>query len=474
MSNSIQDERNEADPGAQALHLARRASRYWKEALALLLVGAAITAFFVVRARQVYRSEAVVLYRQVGRQAYGDVESSRRVGSRLEDMLKARERLAKLVQELDLYPEIGNPEEAVAEMLKVVGFRARDGSTFVVSFDGRDPKAVQETTRRLADTLIEDTRRLRSDEANVTQKLLNDELTGLREELKRKEEALEAFLKANPDLAPMDPLAPMMMGGEGDVEQLQQQLAQLQAQQAAAASAGTGATVSAGPSPELVAAVRRAELEQEQAAQALASMRASFTEVHPSVVAAQQRVREAEQRLKEAQRVLATSQPAGRAAAARGADPAIAAAIAEVQGRISRARRAQGYSKGASARQAKLLPLEVKRQSLQRDVEEVRERLRKYEDQQFTASVVAKMESSGEAGTLSVLSPAYLPAVPVVDTKKKVAIIGLAAALFLAVLLAVIRALSDDRIFERTDIVQMTSSPVLVVVPRARVRRDHG
>jgi uncharacterized protein involved in exopolysaccharide biosynthesis len=172
--------------------------------------------------------------------------------------------------------------------------------------------------------------------------------------------------------------------------------------------------------------------------------------------------------------VLSSQAASARRSANSGESSAVERQINDLEKRLARATAMQLNPGVPSSRQAKLLPLQVQQQSLQRDLEEARERLNEIEQKRLQASVAASLESSADVGLLSVLDPAYLPAAPVTDLKKKLAMLGLAAAMFLAIGFALMRAMTDDHIFDRSDILQMTSHPVLVVVPRGRAGRARG
>jgi uncharacterized protein involved in exopolysaccharide biosynthesis len=460
--------------GAQAFLLARRALRYWKGAVLVGLVGLGATFGLMKLVKETYRSQTVLQYRTVGRHAYADVESSRRLGSRLDDMLRSRERLARIREELSLFPELGRTDRAVEEILKNIGFRAREGSTFVISYDGKDPVTVQQTARRLAETLIEDNRRQRSEEGDAVRRFLETQRADIQAEVARKETALQDFLRKHPQLAALDPLGGFV--DDAQIAEWETQLNDVKARLSVARPAGAAPVAGAGPSPELLGSLQQAEQEAAQARKDLSDKRLFLTEAHPDVAAAAERLRQAEARRASARTAVEALQ--GKAGVgpvvALGIDDPLYRAQSELQSRISQARRARAAAGRTAAERAKLLPLEVQRQSLQRDLDEARLRLGQIEEKRFQVSVAANIEASGETGALAVLDPANLPVQPTTSTRKKVALLGFALSAFLALLVAALRALTDDRIFDRVDIMSMTSRPVLVVVPRRQLGEHRG
>ena len=127
------DREVEIRPMSSAKYLARRAARHYGLFLVALAAGLVGTAALVRYTNQVYRSESVILYRSSRAGAADASDSSRRVASRLQDMLMSHERMNRVIQELSLYPKVKNRDEAADEMRKKIGFKARDGNTFLIT-----------------------------------------------------------------------------------------------------------------------------------------------------------------------------------------------------------------------------------------------------------------------------------------------------------------------------------------------------
>jgi uncharacterized protein involved in exopolysaccharide biosynthesis len=447
--------------GPSTTHLARRALRHAPLALMVLAACLGLLVLVLARTSQIYRSEVVLLYRPTARPegGGGDADSSRRIGARLQDMLLARERLRRIADERHLYPRIANREEAVDEMRRRVLFHARDGATFQITFDGATPAEAQAVTARLAQTLIDDHARQRTQEATETRKLLEAESARVAEDVKTREAELGRFLQAHPELADSAPPA----GDDGRASDLQRDLERLREGNARGAGGGEGSAAA------LLAAVQRAETDLEQAQRDLAAKSERLTEAHPDVRAARARVQQAEAAFAHARDGLVEEQASARsgAEAARRAANGEASARADALARQLETLRRRPVARAGGRRS---LRAEIELGSLRRELDRARERLAGLEQKQFEASLQAKLESSEETGSLALLDPASRPGLPAVDVRKKVGIAGLALSLLLAAGVAVLRARTDDRIYDRDDAEWLGGRPVLAVVPGRRRR----
>jgi capsular polysaccharide biosynthesis protein len=68
-----------------------------------------------------------------------------------------------------------------------------------------------------------------------------------------------------------------------------------------------------------------------------------------------------------------------------------------------------------------------------------------------------------------VLDPAFVPTRPEKPGKALIVVLAAGASMVLALIVAVLRALLDDRIYEEIDLARV--APVLAVVPRPEKRR---
>lgn len=487
----------------RVLALVRRSLSFWKRGLIVFIVGALIVVPIVLTRPRDYKSETVILYHETiysvdltGDQ--GGNEGARRVGARLRELLLSRASLEPIINDMHLYQDKiihGELIGAVEEMRKHITFRARDGDTFEISFVGPTPEQAQEVTRRLGECIVKEADARRVDSAKTLKEFLNSESTRNQAELKKKESELGGFVTAHPEFTPRLQNAvpqavattPLPAGGSR-APSVDPTLASLEARaaridrQLRAASGQPQPPRPAEPifqpppdSPELVAA-----------RQDLADKSHRFTEKHPDVIAAKNRLRAAEQ----AQ--AATVQAARETWAARHPmlppdDPppknasdeaALRKELTTLQYQISarHAELAKAAARAADAGGAApvIVPnasveLELGFTRLQREVNELRDRQQKIDERLFRASITASSVTNDRNVQVSVLDPAYLPVRP--SSKPRTTL--LAALLGIVIVLAtasmVVSAVLDDRIYERVDVEKLDVLPVIAVIPRMRL-----
>jgi uncharacterized protein involved in exopolysaccharide biosynthesis len=437
-----------------ALYLARRAARHYGLVLIVLAAGLVATAAIVRYTDQVFRSESVILYRSSRAGATDSSDTSRRVATRLQDMLMSRERIHRVMKDLSLYPEKKNRDEAADEMHKKIGFRARDGSTFLVWFDAPTPVMAQAVVSKLATSLIEDNTRLRVTEAEETRRFLDQERGRLGQEVKAKEAALTSFLRTHPDALGARSGGPA--GPPPGLEQLQREMEQLRA------GGGSSGAVDR-PDPDAMAMVRRAETDYAAALRDLDDKQHRLTDAHPDLIAARGKAKQAETQLQRVREAAGLARPA---AASKGPEaPDNSAQLAAMQRELARLSRPRPA--GAPRLTKQQLEASVMFESLRRDLEQTRARLAGLEDKQFQAGLAAKIETNSEIGQLAILDPATRPGLPFANVRKKVAAAGVMVSLLLALVAAGLRARNDDRIHDRADAEWLGGKPVLVLLPPA-------
>lgn len=434
------DRESEIRPMSSARYLVRRAARHYGLFLVVLATGLVGTAAVVRYTDQIYRSESVILYRSSRAGAGDSSDSSRRVASRLQDMLMSRERIGRVIKDLSLYPRLKNRDEAADEMRKKIGFKARDGNTFLVTYDAESPAVAQAAVARLSSTLIEDNARLQGKEAEDTRRFLDHERQRLGLEVKAKEAAMTAFLRNHPDA-----LGRIEGGGApAGMDELQREMERLR-----------GAPSDGRPDPDAIAGVRRAETDFDAAQRDYNDKSQRLTVQHPDMIIARSKIKQAEANLQQAREAAGLTRPPQ---AKEGGDGQVQALERE----MARMRRRASAGSRPSRQQ---LEVSVLFESMRHDLEQARGRLAGLEDKQFQAGMAAKLETDSEIGQLAVLDPASRPGLPLVDVRKKVAIAGIFLALVLAAAAAVLRARGDDRIHDSDDAEWLAGKPVLVLLP---------
>ncbi|HXK18718.1 MAG TPA: hypothetical protein VNG33_12995 [Polyangiaceae bacterium] len=481
-----------ADPSVReqlqgASEFLRRALRHFRAVLVTVLVGGVALAVFLELHQPKFRSETVILYVEKGNKA-DDTESSdaeRAVTTRLRELLFARPSLEHVVTQFGLYPELHRSYgmvDAAEELKKHVQFRAPGGDTFSIAFEGNAAAQAQGVTAELARLVIDGDATLRRSQAKVALDFLVGERQTRELELRAAEEKLAGFMAKHPRFA-LD-ATPLANG------------AAIRASMGAAAGAAPGAPKAwplggssaapasrpASPVPIAAASAGNQNGDEARARAALAAARETLTErlvhytpAHPDVRAAEADVQRAQQRL------AAISGGGGAAAPAAPADSAaMVTAPAEpapparpawvTLPRPAAAAAAAAAASGADNAQT-LVELETQWLQLTRAVSEARQRLDQIEEQLFRADVEVSSETGGHGVQVSVIDPAFLPERPLPPGPLTLGLLFAGGSLVLGVLLALILAAFDQRIFTARDANAIL--PVLASVPKDSKRRAY-
>jgi protein tyrosine kinase modulator len=477
----------------RALQVARRATRFrWPMVAALLLGAAACVAIAIARPRA-YRSETLIVYREgirpgalLGGEASG--ESARKLGMKLREMVLSRTRLAGIIHDFHLYPDLlaaRGEVNTIEEMRTHIAFVVRDGETFDLSYEGDDPNRVQAVTARLAEELIAENARTRLEQAALTRDFLSVEMQRNEGELRLKETALARFLAQHPEFAQeagtaasgsairaaqaQRGSAPPIV--DRDLVALERQAARLEQSLGVAPAVPRGVATSS--DPKLVAAQSAAEAEVQAARRDLVEKLALFTPRHPDVRGSEARLRTAEARLKQAVAAVAASEERDPAPAAV-ASPADRTTRRQELGRVNaaiasyRARRLanRGSRVDLPPAASRIVALETEWTQLNREAAEAREQHQQLEDRKFNATMVASSLSTDGSAQMVVVDPAYVPTHPAPPGRFTIVAVGVAASFALAFALAIGCALFDDRLWDRSDVERMGAAPLLAVVPR--------
>lgn len=480
----------------------RRSLSYWRRALLVFVIGALVSVPIVFTRPRLYRSETVILYQETIRSADltggegGGEGSARRVGARLREVLLSRASLEPIIQDLGLYIKNPDPRElvdAVEEMRKHIVFKAREGDTFLIAFDGSTPEEAKEVTRRLGDCIIQEAASRRTETAKTLKEFLSAESERNSVELRNKEAELAKFIALYPAFAarlrnqPATPAAgppgqdtaartadPVLASLEVRAARIERQLAKVGKAPSSTPSFKPTPFQPPPDSPELVAARRD-----------LAEKSARYTEKHPDVIAARARLRAAEDAQAMANAAAADAHAASQVAAARAAadepapknaadEAALRQQLADLHAQMAHRRASlRGDAVDASSvavpgeQHGSAVALEVEFQRLEREVTEVRDRQRQLDERLFKASITANSVMNDRNIQVSVLDPAYLPSTPVSKPRSLMLGASLVLSLILATLTAFLSAKLDDKIYDRVDLEKLDILPVVGVIPRS-------
>lgn len=470
--------------------LLKRSLRYaWVVAIIAVLGGG--VAAVAVKMRQLKFQSQAVLYYQEGLQwnLNGEATGSRKMGARLKEMLLARQRLQKVIEELGLFQHMvrdGKLGDAVEELRSAITFRVNEGDTYVLSYLGDSAPEAQQVTAKLTETLIEENMRLRAEQAEIAKGFLDAERKRNEDNLRGKELERARFLAKHPEFAQEQVGGPAPgasirattrrgvdaaaapAAGDSALTALRREEERLKHQISSPAEVPARAK-----DPVLVAAKNDAESRLAAAKRDLADKRARFTDQHPDVRAADASVRDATAALARANDALKTSDQMPSEVIEIEPRAALEARLSQVQQDIRDYQRRHGKEatqtpdEPASSNDAaqRIVAVETEWTRLNREVEEARDRFQQLDTRQFMATMTASSLTNGQAAQILVIDPAYLPSKPNGLSTTRFVAAGVAAALGAGMCLALLLGLLDDRLLDRNDLEKLGLAPVLIEVP---------
>lgn len=480
------------------LSLAPRAIRaLWIGGIALA-IGLGGTVAWTLSTAHLYRSEAVIAFEHGVRSGTlgGEHDSPREISARLRDMLFSRQRLERVIEELNLYRNIAEHQgqgAAIDEMRKHLNTSGREEYAYRVSYDANGRELAQRVLETLIKGVIDEDAQRRVREAEETKRFLDAERKHADEDLKVRETALAGFLTKHPALAAETGGGGAATGGliraagraspesSGEVATLELQAAQLEESLAAAGIRVPPTPGNPNPGdPALVGARVRALTELQTAQRDLTEKQAHFTNEHPDVKAALRHVAVAETALRRADAALEADRAAnptpekpvadkpagvedgqstGRSAALKHALAAVRSQIAAVKSRG--ASRVEVPQQGSS-----VVAIDTEWTHLNRDVSEARDRQVQLEGKQFQAELMATLAGGGQGGRLVVIDPPFRPVKPITGGRFKIAAVGLAVSVFLSLLTIILFAAFDDRLYGERDLHRIVKDGIVVVIPK--------
>ena len=498
---------------ARAKTISGRAAGHWKVALVLFILGMALSAVAAVNAKRSYRSECSVQFKAGLRMSDKDDDSPSEKASKLmpklQDELKTRARLEKVIREFNLYPKIVDSRgmsDAVDEMReKHIGFRGKgDSSTFVISFDAEeDPGLAQKVTQRLADTMIDEYTKGNLSAVTAQEAFLAVEEARSERELEAANKAFAKFLAAHPEFAqemkkgggttPGAGGGPILMptavnSGDPQLEALKRQRARIEAE-IKAVQTGAPAPVVGTPAQEARLAKARRDREEAQkvvddANGTLAKLRSQgLSDEYPdvkdakntlsrskaSLTASDAAVREAEQDIRLSAGTIAPPGKVDIEELKKRLDTVDAQIAARRAGRAPPKPNLPTAATDATAPPEpvnEIVELETEWQRLLRTLQESKEQ---HEDlnTKLERARLEKARAAAKGGdTMTILDPAYKPTKPSAGGKGKVAMTGGALTVIVALLYAFARVVFNDTMIDAQDIEALKLIPVLGVLPK--------
>jgi uncharacterized protein involved in exopolysaccharide biosynthesis len=489
----------------------KHALLYWPIFVVSGVMGVAAFFLLPLAIPPVFESSTVLLYREViqadtllGANSVA-TESKRSRNSRLREMVLSRATLAPIITSNALYRSIAEKRgeiEAEQEMLLATRCQVGESDALTISFRGDSPQQVVKVTKDLASSMITQARKYGAEQAQSTMDFLEVQLATSSKELSKAEQSLAEFLSTHPEFAletaaqsnqmgtairagareqavvrTSDPLAAL----QRHAERLQRRIQDASTPLPSATRVGaTPAPIAAETSPGVI----DAERDYKRALETLADREAHFTEKHPDVVAARGRVKQAEQRLASARQALLaipTLAPEQSTAGRDGATVAGSASLDKLKAELRQVQMTSNMARGAATGARKdsviessalseskdIVALETEWTALNRDVASTRERNDQIQRQLFKASLMVKVQTSGDGGQIIVVDEAYEPRKPVTRGKKTTGAVGFIVVMALGLLTAFMLALMDDRLYGSYDVKRYGIGSIAHVIPAA-------
>lgn len=484
---------------ARLCTLARRGLEYWKGALLVFAVGAAIAISIAANVKRTYRSECTAFAKARIRTDDRDdsgwsPDQALRQSARLKDMLTTRARLESAVRKFGLYPQTIAAKtmlDAVEEMKTHVGFRALEGAQYVISFDGEDPDTVRDVTKHLSESLIDDYAAGDLDDLKREADFLANEESGSLSGLEDSTKALTIFVAAHPEFAleakqaattPFGPNPaagiPLLAKTPGAAEQatsdpqlaaLYRERARIEAQARSSAAVARAVAPAVASGKPLDDPIVQAQADVEAAARRVAEAQAdlaaksNLTEDHPDMRASRLAAGAAARQLHEAKVKLASLQQArasGTTPEVSGMPPDVAERLRQVSrqiaGRTGRVRSAPARNEHAADPQPSpqvtaVVELETEWQRLLRALNDAKAHHddRKQRAERANLSYEAARIQANER--MAIVDPPFRPTHPTKGGRTNAAVAGLVMSLLFAIAYVVARVSIDDRLVDSDD-----------------------
>jgi hypothetical protein len=479
--------------------MVHRVIAHWPVILVAMVLGALITAQVVRMRKATFKSETVIQYREgIGKSVSGpntDTTDMRSLGSKLKEVLLAQQNLRKIIDEFHLYPDVvakAGYADAVDQMRKKTEFKSRSLDTFAIAFEGMDRDQAQKVCARMADLLIaENVHRLQEENKGTTE-FLEAEKKRAEEELDRVEREMSEFLQAHPEFATAKDgtLGTEVLAIQSKATEEEKRRSRPKTPRGprrgplgAGGPGGPGgpAAVTADDrtpavDPVLIAARTQAMTDLLSAKRDLADKSSRFTDQHPDVRAAADRVASADAALRRAEEAITLAAPKEEIRprkvviedpyAEPSAKPRPAAVAPDPD--ADEHEKPKPKPKAADADQNdRVVSLETDWAKLARAHALGKGRQADLENKLYRAEMMASTVEAGFGNNIVVLDPAFKPGGPSNAPNKTIVLMGLAASIAVGVVISAAWGLFlDDRLFSSGEVEGSVLVPVFGVVPK--------
>lgn len=407
----------------------------------------------------------------------------------IEPQIKNRDNLARIIREMDLYPELtqrGFLEGAIARARRDLTIQLQ-GNTFRIYFEERDPVKAARTANRVAESFIESNLKLRENQAQGTSSFLETELEKTKSRLEVQEARIAEFKRQNlgdlpeqrdTNLRSVEQLQTKLEINMDALDKaetrrllLQSQMAELRNQQSGSRRSTLTALGVAPAGPD-----QPSRLDQLRAQ--LAELRARYTDRHPDVIRTRAEIAQLEalEKVRKAPPSTVASAAPGTPAAtnddddAPKADPMLKAEVASVDLEIRSLKTERERILGDIARvQGRLenVPrVEQELLSLTRDYDNIKSSYESLLDKRLNARLYENLEKSQQGESFTIIERALPPTSPYSPNPLLVLGLGLIAGGLLGLLSALLRERSDHT-YPDVEALQQAfpGLPVLATIP---------
>jgi len=493
--------------------------------LGVFLLVAAATFLVSYRLPNIYTSETVILVdpqkvpeSYVKATVTGDVRN--RLGTLSQQILSAT-RLQKIIETLNLYPELRKTEsreEIINKMRADISVQvmsdfgaSQDLQAFRIKYSGKEPRLVAQVTNELASLFIEENLKAREQQATGTTEFLQNQLEETRKALEAQEGKLRDFKLKHIGEMPEQQTADLQILGqlqsqlqlEGDalarVEQQKNYIQSMMAQSAPVVDIDDGETKSpseAGgksnntPQPSTAP---KSTLANDKAR--LAALLSRYTEKHPEVRKLKKEIEAEEAKeareAKEAKANTAVAEaappPPASEAPKRAAtplppvnvnytNPVLQSQLKIIDAEIAKHKEEQQrLARMVAKYQAKLEAIPLREQEaaeLVRDYEMSKAHYSQLLDKQLSAETATQLEIRQKGEKFSILDPGQVPEKPSSPNRMLINTTGSLAGLALGLLLALTTEFLGMSITGPEQMAAATGFSVLEVIPVIRTQAD--
>jgi len=479
--------------------LGRKTGRYWWLIALFAVVGGGLSLAFAMTRPRAYQATAILFYQErIQSQLLSpgrEEQAQRDIGDRYRELLLARHQLDQIIVDpaLDPFPQEKDPDVKIDKLRLGVRLEAHGANVFHIVFSDSDPERAKRVTDKLTKMLQDKDESLRNEQAAATVAFVTDQQESAREELKKRENAYTGFLAKHPEFV-QDANSTTAEGasirslrtnkqpvptGNTRLVTLERQRARIQA----SLDAPPGAVLPSTPAPRTPervaaeAAVQDAQRELTAARRELEDALAKYTDIHPAVLKARERVEAATLRMRQREAALPPD-----------AEPVVRINTEEDRAKLQR--ELQQIEAQIAAEQSKtgkpsdnatvadttswVVRLESEHSELRRAVTEQRERVQSLADSAFRAQMDANQKLAEQGGRLAIVDPAFKPARPTGPGKTIFLLAGMVLFVTLGLSLAVALAVIDDRLYRRADLDRLGVAVLSVIPPLVGKRRSRS